>query len=195
MSFFPQTKEFAMKRVRITIALIAVALMTLGALDYRPSVGLAQSADPGSSPLRSPRPVQFDGPKGVFFDPTNDVDHKVGQLIGEYSKTQDETKRASIKSELTTLLDQQFNLQQKHREAEVKSIEDQLRKLHEVMKKRADNRQSIVNNRLEQLLREADGLGWAPPHAGNASFNFDANSYLRTNGIYPVPTLTAPQAK
>ncbi len=137
-------------------------------------------------------------PRAHCLYPANDgnADHKVGQLIGEYSKTQDETKRASIKSELTTLLDQQFNMQQKHREAEVKNIEDQLKKLRDVMKKRSENRQSIVNNRLEQLLREAEGLGWAPPHGSNGSFNFNAPlNFQRTNSGYSVPTLTVPQAK
>jgi hypothetical protein len=35
------------------------------------------------------------------------------------------------------------------------------------MKKRADAQKSIVEKHLDQLLREADGLGWTPP--GGAS--------------------------
>jgi hypothetical protein len=44
------------------------------------------------------------------------------------------------------------------------------------MKKRGDARQDIVKNRLDQLIREADGLGWtAPP--GIPQTNYSATPY------------------
>ena len=90
-------------------------------------------------------------------------------------------------------------MRNKNTATEVKSIEDQLKKLRDVLKKRSDNQQSIVKNHLKQLLREAEGLGWAPPRAGNSGFNFNYNSPYTfqgaNNGLYSVPTLTAPAAK
>jgi hypothetical protein len=193
-------KESLMKFARITVGMLGVGMLTLGALDYRPGAGLAQTADPSAQPKRSELPVLINGNnfivQGYQANEAN-VDHQVGALIGEYSKTQDEAKRASIKSQLSVLLDKQFDAQQKHRETEVKNIEDQLKKLRDILKKRSDNQQSIVKNHLEQLLREAEGLGWAPPHTGNTNFNFGNSPYTfqRGNGLYSVPSLTVPAVK
>jgi hypothetical protein len=91
------------------------------------------------------------------------AEQEVAALVAEYSKTEEDGDRAKVKSKLAAALAKQFDLQQKRRELELARVEAQLKKLRELMKKRADERKTIIDKRIDQLVREADGLGWAPP--------------------------------
>ena len=53
--------------------------------------------------------------------------------------------------ELAEALQKQFDLQQKRRDLEVAHIEAQLKKLREVMRKRGESRQTIIDKRLDQM--------------------------------------------
>jgi hypothetical protein len=92
------------------------------------------------------------------------VEQETAVLIAEYSRSEDEPQRTKTKAKLAATLEKQFDLQQKRRDLEVARIEAQLKKLRDIMRKRGESRQSIIDKRLDQLLREADGLGWTPPH-------------------------------
>jgi hypothetical protein len=89
----------------------------------------------------------------------------VTALIGEYSRSTDEAVRGKVKANLSVALEKQFDMQQQGRELEAARIEAHLKKIRELMKKRTDARQTIVEKRLDQLLRDADGLGWTTPAA------------------------------
>jgi hypothetical protein len=91
------------------------------------------------------------------------AEREVNNLVKGYAGTSDEAQRTKIKANLSTALEKQFELQQQRRELEVARIEAQLKKLRDLMKKRGDARQTIVEKRLDQLVRDAEGLGWTPP--------------------------------
>ena len=82
----------------------------------------------------------------------------------EYAGADNEDKRAKIKTKVQEALGKQFDAQQKRRDLELTRLEAQTKKLRDLMKKRTDARTTIIEKRLDQLLREADGLGWASPH-------------------------------
>jgi hypothetical protein len=107
------------------------------------------------------------------------LEGETANLVGEYSRTEDEAQRSKTKAKLAATLEKQFELQQKRRDLEVAHIEAQLKKLREIMRKRGEARQTIVDKRLDQLLREADGLGWTPPHGTPAPKNASYNTYPR----------------
>jgi hypothetical protein len=90
-------------------------------------------------------------------------EQEASRLVQQYSHTEDDGERTKIRSKLSDVLDKQFDLQQKRRDLEIKRIEAQLKKVRELMQKRSDAREKIVKRRLDQLLQEADGLGWTPP--------------------------------
>jgi hypothetical protein len=88
-------------------------------------------------------------------------------LVKEYGRSEKEEQRDKIKTKLSEVLGKQFDLQQKRRDRELARLEAQVKKLRDLMKKRSDARQTIVDKRLDQLIREAEGLGWtAPPGVG-----------------------------
>jgi len=85
---------------------------------------------------------------------------EIFNLLAKYGETTDEKERAKIKEGLSKVLAKVFDLQQKERESEIADIEGRVKRLRELLDKRTKARQSIITNRLDQLLREADGLGW-----------------------------------
>jgi flagellar hook-basal body complex protein FliE len=81
-------------------------------------------------------------------------------LAQKYGKTENRDERDKIREQLNDALRQLFDAQQQRRKDEIKQIEEQLKKLQDLMRKREDSKSTIVQRRLEQLLQEADGLGW-----------------------------------
>ncbi len=71
-----------------------------------------------------------------------------------------DTARSDIKAKLSATLGKQFDLRQKRHEQEIKALEAKVKKLKELVIKRQESREEIVSRRLEQILRESQGLGW-----------------------------------
>ncbi len=99
------------------------------------------------------------------------AEREVAKLIESYTHAEGDTERSKIKSKLESALEKEFDLQQKRRDLELTRVEARLKKVRELMKKRSEARQSIIDKRLDQLLREADGLGWTPPPGINLRQN------------------------
>lgn len=105
-------------------------------------------------------------------------------LAAQYAATEDGEKRAAIKAELLNSLTQQFEAQQQVRERELANVEARVKKLRELTQKRRDAQKTIIDQRLDQLLREADGLGWTAPANG-----YDAVVHPKTmsgNALSPL---------
>ncbi|HEV7225322.1 MAG TPA: hypothetical protein VGN42_21630 [Pirellulales bacterium] len=94
------------------------------------------------------------------------------QLVAQYAATEDQEKRAALKTQLAESLAKHFDTQQQLRERELARVEARIKKLRELTQKRRDAQRTIVEQRLDQLLREADGLGWTPP--GNSPYGAPA---------------------
>ena len=82
------------------------------------------------------------------------------RLISEYGQTEDEKERGWIAGEMEKVVARHFEIRQASRDRELKRLEEQVRKLREVHQKRAKQKEQIVQDRVRQLLRDADGLGW-----------------------------------
>lgn len=109
------------------------------------------------------------------------AEREVSSLIASYAHTEGDTERSKLKSKVATALEKEFDLQQKRRDLELARVEARLKKVRELMKKRGDARQSIIDKRLDQLLREADGLGWTPPPGVNLHQNNPYNLFSGKN--------------
>lgn len=130
----------------------------LNALYYGFSSGTApQKQDPEMAAL-----VQSD------FDLAQQSD----AALARYSEADDDAERDEIKVELKELLTKQFDVQRQRRQLELARVEERIQRLRGLFKKRDDAREKIIEQRLEQLVREADGLGWSAPagHAPSSGF-------------------------
>lgn len=150
-----------------------------------------------------PQPVQG-GWGGGESDPEaaqlHASDAHLGQaaeaLIQQYGQTEDEQQRNNLKEQLSETLAKQFDVQQQLREHEIAKIEAKVKKLRDLITKRTDARKSIIDRRLDQLLREADGLGWNSPT--NSAAQADAFHRYTAPGanVAPAPpTRTPPGAR
>jgi hypothetical protein len=160
------------KSVRAAIALLALSVFVLFLCwPARGQTGLPAWAQSESGTAMT----TGQGGQGLMFrgqsrDPELDklmtLEAKAGQevdgLVAQYGRVE-EAARAKLKEKLASALAKQFDAQQKRRDLELARVEARLKKLREVMRKRGEERKTIIDKRLDQLVREAEGLGWSPP--------------------------------
>ena len=129
----------------------------------------------------------------VVTDPASAVpedeqfDAWVSQALSTYAQTEDQDARAKQRDEIAKGLDQIFDIRQEHRVNELKALEARVQKLRATLDQRATSKNEILKNRLDYLLREADGLGWgdgipAPRRSGvtggmPAGYRFGPNPF------------------
>jgi hypothetical protein len=106
-----------------------------------------------------------------LIESEHELDRQSHDLIRKYAETEDQQVREKAKTALREMLNNQFDLQNDRRELELKRVEERLAKLRDQLKKRSDARTQIVGQRLEQLVNEAEGLGWTSPTGGNSGLN------------------------
>src|SRR5262245_42683548 len=88
------------------------------------------------------------------------LDHETADLARKLGEASSDSERSKIKEQLTERLEKQFDLRQKRHLEEIKSLEAKLKKLKELVDKRQENRREIISKRVDQLLSDAEGLGW-----------------------------------
>jgi hypothetical protein len=115
--------------------------------------------------------------------------HESGEIVQRFAESDNAPDRKKITAELRETLARQFDVQRKRRELELGRIEEQVRKLRDQIKKRDDARETIIDRRLDQLVNEFEGLGWASPagprpQAGHMSWSgsSSSDSMKRGNG-------------
>jgi hypothetical protein len=127
-------------------------------------------ANPVQAPLSAlPRPSgasysvpQFSvhRPGGPMSADERELENTVETLVQQLGSAKDEDIRDDLRKKLSRALEGQFDLRQKRHEAEIAELEAQVKRLRDLVQKRQENRREIVSKRLDQLLRDAQGLGW-----------------------------------
>jgi hypothetical protein len=100
------------------------------------------------------------------------LEREVAGLRRDYARIENDKKRFEIKTKLGDLLSKQFDVQQNRLDMELTRLETQVKKLRDLMKKRTDAKQTIVDKHLDQIIREAEGLGWTAPPGLTPQANF-----------------------
>lgn len=117
---------------------------------------------PGAGGFSFSSPVFTDSPEGQqLLAEDSQLEQEVANAVAQYSDSQaSEETRAALRNRLGDLLDAQFNARQKRRELEIQQIEERVKSLREALDKRADAKDKIIERRLNDLLTDAEGLGW-----------------------------------
>jgi flagellar motility protein MotE (MotC chaperone) len=102
------------------------------------------------------------------------------QLAKKYVTSQKEDDKKEIRKQLAEVLAKQFEAQVKQQEKELADLEKQIASLKATLKKRQDNKTAIIDRRIEQLIQDAEGLGWTAPSAPNTG-----NEFIRS--VRPSP--------
>jgi hypothetical protein len=139
-------------------------------------------SDPLSGPGANYLEVPLDKAQRQLAQADHELSRKSEQLAAQYGGAKEDDKKSQLRTELRETLEKQFQLQEKRREQELVKIEERLKSLRELMQKRKDARQAIIDRRLDQLLRDAEGLGWNAPTTGGSS-----SSRAPSAVVYPSP--------
>ena len=92
--------------------------------------------------------------------PVDKFDQQIRELLGAYQKSaaaekpseEQQKKLAELKDQLRTLLNSQLQERQKSETSELKQLRDRLEKLQKEIDERLQNREGVIDRRLEQLL-------------------------------------------
>jgi hypothetical protein len=113
--------------------------------------------------------VTRDPEMAKLLNSESNAEREVNRLITDYKRSEKDEEKTKLKTKLGDALTKQFDAQQKRRDLELTRLEEKVKKVRALMKKRDEERKTIIEKRLDQLVREAEGLGWgAPPGPRNA---------------------------
>jgi hypothetical protein len=84
---------------------------------------------------------------------------RVSELIQRLARASSQESQ-EITKQLPELLAKQFDLRQKRHQMEIAALETKVKKLKDLVNKRQESRDDIIRRRLEQLVRESQGLDW-----------------------------------
>ncbi len=85
---------------------------------------------------------------------------RADELAKKFGEAKSDSERSQIKTELRELLEKHFSFRQKRHQEEIAGLEAKVKKLKELVDKRQENRREIIAKRLDQILSNAEGLGW-----------------------------------
>jgi hypothetical protein len=83
--------------------------------------------------------------------------HELGE---SYRRAQDEATRKTLRSNLSNVITQLFDLREMNRQEEVKRMEAELKRLKDTLVQRQKNRADIIERRIQQLTGEAGAMEW-----------------------------------
>jgi hypothetical protein len=86
--------------------------------------------------------------------------HEANEIRHRLESATTDSQRSEVRTKLAENLGKQFDLRQKRHGLEIEALETQVKKLRELVRKRQDSREEIISRRVDQVLREAEGLGW-----------------------------------
>jgi flagellar motility protein MotE (MotC chaperone) len=87
-------------------------------------------------------------------------DRSLDPLVEQLKEATTDDGRDKIKDQLREILVKQFTARQEKHEKEIADLEAKIKNLRNLVAKRQENRREIVENRLAQIVRDAQGLGW-----------------------------------
>jgi hypothetical protein len=100
------------------------------------------------------------GEGGKFAQAESALAHEADQLKQSLEHAKTDAQRSDARTKLAENLGKQFDLRQKRHGQEIEALETQVKKLKDLVRKRQESREDIISRRVDQVLREVDGLGW-----------------------------------
>jgi hypothetical protein len=81
-------------------------------------------------------------------------------LMRQLGDAKGDADREKVKARLSEVLEKQFDPRQKRHTSQIEALENRVKKLKELVQTRQENRRDIIRQHLDQLDRDAQGLGW-----------------------------------
>jgi hypothetical protein len=165
-----------MRHPRFACLVLVTALVGLTGVLSDPAPGQTPQVAP-VSPAATPPPAGYGGytlygrpmpgpPMDEMSLKENELERQSQELARKYGSAQNRDDKNKLRDQLNEVLQKQFDAQQQRRKKEIDRIEERLKSLRELLQKREDRKGSIVQRRLEQMIEEAEGLGWTTTEPG-----------------------------
>jgi hypothetical protein len=100
------------------------------------------------------------GGGGMAFSEDSVLEGEIQRLVTHYAQLDDAEQKQSVEQEVANRLQRIFELRQHRRMTELLALEQRVQRLRTTLESREEMKSEIIKNRLESLLREAEGLGW-----------------------------------
>jgi uncharacterized protein HemX len=123
---------------------------------------------PATAPTTAGAPIAVYAPQQFGSFGSSKDQAQATKLAKQYAKAEKEDEKKEIRKKLSELLATQFDQHVKQQQKELEDLEKQIASVRTTLKKRADAKTSIVDRRAEQLILEAEGLGWSVPSTPRA---------------------------
>src|SRR5579862_6587976 len=121
---------------------------------------------PAMAPINVP--PQAYTTQSTFTFGGSSADPQAAKLAKQYVKAEKEDEKKEVRKKLSDLLAKQFDAQAQRQQKELDELEKQIATLKATLKKRADNKTNIIDRRMDQLIQEAEGMGWNVPNTPRA---------------------------
>jgi hypothetical protein len=171
----------------VLVAVAAAAILQLPRSQAQELPASRSASGPLTDPVRYYRADPSDKGAGKLVQADYELSRKSEQLAAQYGAAKEDDKKSQLRTQLREALEKQFELQEQRRQEELAQIEARLKSLRELMQKRKDARQTIIDRRLDQLLRDAEGLGWNAPSSGGSSSRVPNAAAYFTPQTLPTP--------
>jgi hypothetical protein len=116
-------------------------------------------------------PVQVDGHAVYRLDSGEanpfQLQAESAELANKYVKAKNDDEKGEIRKKLKDTLSKQFDLHMGQQRKELQELEKQIEHLRSVLSNRQEQKDRIVGKRIDQLIDEAQGLGWSSAGGGN----------------------------
>jgi uncharacterized protein HemX len=129
-------------------------------------VEVQQPPTPAVTPAPMAAPTMPAIPQSFTFGQAGggSKDAQATKLAKQYVKAEKEDQKKEIRKQLTDMLSKQFDQHVQQQQKDLESLETQIAELRKTLKKRQDSRSAIVDRRVEQLILDADNMGWNVPN-------------------------------
>ena len=167
---------------------LAVAFLVVGTLTCA-GVSAQQTPSYPRGPAGALVPAQHAGQYGYVGSTLyGGASSPTAELAKQYVKATKEDEKRDLRKKLADALNQEFDVHLQHQQKELEDLEKQIASLRTLLKKRVDSKSAIVERRLEQLVQEAEGLGWSGPASPRPT-------YYQVGSPFGGSPLTAPAPK
>ncbi len=146
-------RKFAFALVSISAVGGAWSCITLGQDPFGPA------RTPRASVSKAWSGLTTAGSESTLALVENNLDENVAGLARQL-KTAEGAEKDAVAAKLKSAVGEQFDQRQEGKAKELKALEEQLAKLKEIHNKRTLQRDQIIADRVQQIVREVEGLGW-----------------------------------
>ena len=165
------------------LGLVAAAVAQTAA---PPAAAPAAGLPPGADAVYAPSPLATTAPrhfvvKGIrgghpmdeetikLIEQDRVLGAQVADAATEFRSATEDAQRTELQQKIAALVAQQFDLRQSMRERELEELSAQIVRLRTLHDQRTAQKERIVVDRVNQVMRDAQGLGWGDDSAGVGS--------------------------